>query len=404
MERKESDIRKSLSWRKMILPLLLGLGAASYLLISSLGEERFFKVAEGEGTHVWQDSPDKDGQFNGVVDATISEEFIGQPGGNYVFESVHNMILKIDWNATVFFFLFLALCTVAIRDLGYMYRIRILTDKFFSWKEAFQVIMLWEFSSALTPSVVGGSGVAIFIMNREGLSLGKSTATMFVTALMDELFYIIMVPAVFLVAGSVQLFPETIFGIEGFWVKGIFWLGYGFLCFLTIMITLSLFFFPEEFKRFLIRIFSVKFLRRWIRHVVQLGNDVIISSKELRNEKFSFWAKAFGSTFLSWTARFFTLNFVIMAFMGGIDQLFVYGRQLIMWVYLLVGVTPGSAGIAEIALAGFFENVVISAQYVALIAIIWRFMTYFPYLFIGAAVLPRWLSRTALKQAKLKAV
>ena len=91
-----------------------------------------------------------------------------------------------------------------------------------------------------------------------------------------------------------------------------------------------------------------------------------------------------------------------MAFMGNIDQLFVYGRQLIMWVYMLVSPTPGSAGIAEIALAGFFENIVISAQYVALVAIIWRFLTYFPYLFIGAAVLPKWLARTSLKQAKLK--
>ncbi len=383
----------------MILPLVLGLSAASYLLISSLGEERYFKVNEGEGEYSWTDSNN-----NGVVDATLPEEFIPSENGDYVFKTVQYMISEIDWNSTVFFFLFLALCTVAIRDLGYMYRIRVLTDKFFNWKEAFQVIMLWEFSSALTPSVVGGSGVAIFIMNREGLSLGKSTSTMFVTALMDELFYIIMVPIVFLIAGNVQLFPESIFGIQGFWVKGVFWLGYGFLCLLTVIITLSLFLFPQGFKKILIRIFSIKILRRWIRHVVQLGNDVIISSEELKNKSFSFWLKAFGSTFFSWTARFFTLNFVIMAFMGSIDQLFVYGRQLIMWVYLLVGVTPGSAGIAEIALAGFFEDLVISAQYVALVAIIWRFMTYFPYLFIGAAVLPRWLARTSLKQAELKSI
>ncbi|MFK7755776.1 MAG: YbhN family protein [Flavobacteriales bacterium] len=404
MERKESDIRKTLSWKKMILPLLLGLGAASYLLISSLGEQRYFKVDTGTGTHIWVDSEDAKGETNGVIEASNPDEFQQQVGGDYIFTTVQEMILQIDWNGYVFLMLFFALCTVALRDLGYMYRIRVLTDKFFTWKESFQVIMLWEFSSALTPSVVGGSGVAIFIMNREGLSLGKSTATMFVTALTDELFYIIMVPLVFVLAGSTQLFPETIFGIEGFWVKGIFWLGYGFLCTLTVIIAFSLFFNPNGFKRLLIRIFSIRILRRWIKPVVQLGNDIIISSEELKTKKVGFWAKAFGSAFVSWTARFFTLNFVIMAFMGNIDQLFVYGRQLIMWVYLLVGVTPGSAGIAEIALAGFFEDIVISAQYVALVAIIWRFLTYFPYLFIGAAILPRWLSRTALKQAELKSL
>tara|TARA_B100000767_G_scaffold25521_1_gene22412 strand:- start:7406 stop:8605 length:1200 start_codon:yes stop_codon:yes gene_type:complete len=397
MERKEADIRKSLSWRKMILPLVLGLSAAMYLLISSLGEQRFFKVTQGEGKYEWHDSND-----NGVVDTTVPAEFVVTESGDYVFDSVQSMILQIDWNSSVFFCLFLALFTAFLRDFGYMYRIRVLTDKFFSWKEAFQVIMLWEFSSALTPSVVGGSGVAIFIMNREGLSLGKSTATMFVTALMDELFYIIMVPLVLLLAGGASLFPDSVFGYEGVYITNVFWLGYGFLCLLTLVITLSLFFFPQGFKQILINIFSWKPLRRWIRHVVRLGNDVIISSEELKRKKFSFWLKAFSSTIISWTARFLTLNFVIMAFMGNIDQLFVYGRQLIMWVYMLVSPTPGSAGIAEIALAGFFENIVISAQYVALVAIIWRFLTYFPYLFIGAAVLPKWLSRTSLKQAKLK--
>ncbi|MGK0209658.1 MAG: Fe2+ transport system protein B, partial [Patescibacteria group bacterium] len=166
MERKEADIRKSLSWRKMILPLVLGLSAAMYLLVSSLGEQRFFKVTQGEGEYEWQDSNN-----NGVVDTIVPAEFVDSESGDYVFDSVQSMILQIDWNSSVFFCLFLALFTVFLRDFGYMYRIRVLTDKFFSWKEAFQVIMLWEFSSALTPSVVGGSGVAIFIINIEVLYL-----------------------------------------------------------------------------------------------------------------------------------------------------------------------------------------------------------------------------------------
>ena len=393
----------------MIIPLVLGLGAATYLFVNSLNQERYFKVESGTGTHIWVDSPDKDGKKNGVIDSEIHEDFEAQKGGDFVYAKVSDKMSEIRWTSSVFFFLFLAFLTVLVRDLGYMYRIRVLTDKFFSWKESFQVIMLWELSSALTPSVVGGSGVAVFIMNREGLSLGKSTATMFVTALMDELFYIIMVPLVFLVAGSAGLWPDSIFGMEGDKIKWIFWAGYLFLCSLTIIIVLSLFFFPEGFKKLLTRIFSIKYLRRWIRHVVQLGNDIIISSAELKGKATSFWLRAAGSTFFSWTARFFTLNFVIMAFMCSwnnmncLDHLYVYGRQLIMWIYVLIGITPGSSGIAEIALAAFFEDTVITAQYVAIVAIIWRALTYFPYLFIGSAVLPKWLTRTALKKAELKA-
>ena len=49
--------------------------------------------------------------------------------------------------------------------------------------------MLWEFSSAVTPGIVGGTGVALYILNKEGLSVGKSTSTVMLTALFDQLFY-----------------------------------------------------------------------------------------------------------------------------------------------------------------------------------------------------------------------
>ena len=71
-----------------------------------------------------------------------------------------------------------------------MFRIRLLTDNKIKWRNSFDVIMLWEFASALTPSVVGGSAVALFIVNKEIKNIGKATAIVMITALLDELFYI----------------------------------------------------------------------------------------------------------------------------------------------------------------------------------------------------------------------
>lgn len=73
--------------------------------------------------------------------------------------------LNWTWNAAFYFFC--SLLMLVLRDVGYIYRIRLLTDKALNWRKSFQVIMLWEFASSVTPSVVGGSAFAIFILAKK---------------------------------------------------------------------------------------------------------------------------------------------------------------------------------------------------------------------------------------------
>ncbi|MEE1323919.1 MAG: lysylphosphatidylglycerol synthase domain-containing protein, partial [Bacteroidales bacterium] len=84
--------------------------------------------------------------------------------------AITDILINWTWASTLF--LFLALCFGVMRDLMYMYRIRLLSDKQLTWKQSFQVIMLWEFGSAITPSVVGGSALAFFIVSLEGIPVG----------------------------------------------------------------------------------------------------------------------------------------------------------------------------------------------------------------------------------------
>src|SRR5690606_7897917 len=109
-----------------------------------------------------------------------------------------DILKSIDWTVQSFFWLLAAFAMMGVRDFGYMLRIRTLTDKQLSWKQSFYVIMIWEFASALTPGVVGGSAVAMFILNKEKISMGRSTAIVVITALMDNLFFILIVPLLLL--------------------------------------------------------------------------------------------------------------------------------------------------------------------------------------------------------------
>lgn len=95
---------------------------------------------------------------------------------------------------------------MAIRDLAYIYRLIVLTEGALTWRQAFNIIMLWEFSSAISPSVVGGTGPAIFFLYKEGLSGGRSTAVVLTAIFLDEMFFILTVPLVYAIYGS-NIFP-----------------------------------------------------------------------------------------------------------------------------------------------------------------------------------------------------
>ncbi len=354
MARKKSPVRQLLSPRRIFIPIGLGVLVAGYLLY------REFDL---------------------------------------------NAFASLDWGWISAFWIFMSLIAVATRDLGYMYRLRVLTEKDISWRNSFDVIMLWEFASAISPSVVGGSGVAIFIVNKEGIKLGRSTAVVMVTAFLDELFYILMVPIVLIIVGTTTLFPkeaaEYVGGTLG--AEIIFYVGYGFILMLTTIILLGIFFFPNGLKRILVMFTFIPFLRKWRRQATETGNEIITTSKELKGKNWKFWARAFGATFFSWTARFWVVNCLIMAIASipFSEHLLVYARQLVMWVIMLISPTPGGAGIAEIAFKGFLAQF-IPFGVAGTLALLWRIFTYYPYLFIGAIILPRWIRKVYLKRPLIR--
>ncbi|MBK8499964.1 MAG: flippase-like domain-containing protein [Flavobacteriales bacterium] len=386
----EKDIRSTFRLRRVMIPVVIGLLAAGWLLWHDLGEPRFERVTDGSGDHNWVDA-----NANGIVDVGDAAEFKEAIAGDYRRMTARETLASISWTWKSTGFVLLALLVTAFRDLGYIYRIRVLSDGHLGWRQSFNVTFLWEFASALTPSVVGGSGIAMFIIGREGIALGRATAIVLVTALMDELFYVLMVPIVFLAVGMSDLFPALL--DKAFWglpIKTIFWIGYGFILLLVAIIFYSVFFRPRAFKFLLLRLFKLPFLRRWRPQVIKVGDDIAITSVELMGKRKRFWAKAFGATCFSWASRFLVINFIAAAFFTVNDHLLLYARQLIMWVILLISPTPGGSGIAEVAFAGFFRDLLPAVGYIGAIAIIWRVLSYYLYLFMGTVILPRWLRRT----------
>jgi uncharacterized protein (TIRG00374 family) len=376
------------SFKRLLVPLLLGLSVSAYLLYQNFQEVLYVQVEDLKGNYTWQDT-----NQNQIQEKT---EFIFTPQkGNFIQQNVWELVQQIEWGWSAVWGFFMAFVCVVVRDFAYMLRLKILSKNFLTWKQCFNCIMLWETASAITPSVVGGSGIAMFILKKEGIPLGKSTAIVMITALLDELFFIILVPLVILILGSKVVFPDYLeFSILGnqLDIFTVFVIGYLFILILTLFISLGIFILPIKLKKFLFYVFSNRFLKKWRADVIVIGNDIIAASKEFKNQHFTFWLKTFGVTCFSWLARYLTANFVISAFVNVNDHFIILARQLVMWVIMLISPTPGGAGIAELLFVSLLKDA--SIHHLAIIAaIIWRLFTYYPYLLIGSIIFPKWIAK-----------
>ena len=316
----------------------------------------------------------------------------------YLFKDDFAQAKGFTWTGTTTIALCAALLMVFIRDAAYILRLKILSSGELSWRGSFNAVMLWEFASALTPTVIGGSAFAVLILKREGLNLGRSVATVLVTALMDELFYVIAVPTTLLFVSLESFFPgET----ENLWfdsgVQTLFFSGYTLTCLVSIIVVSALFVSPKGTGKAVSLIFRLPYLNKWRYKVDRLTKDWELASENLKGKSMAFWCGAFGSTLASWTARFFTLNAILIAFMEVVPHGEIVAKQLAMWIVMLLSPTPGASGIAEVAFPTFIGTAItpmVSMASLGVVVLVWRILTYFIYLIIGAILVPNWLANT----------
>jgi len=315
-------------------------------------------------------------------------------------------ILNFTWQSL--FWIFVAWLFMIGRDLGYMIRIRILTDNKLTWLQAFRVIMLWEFTTAITPSTVGGTAIAVIFLNKEKISVGKSTAVVLATSFLDELYFVVMLPLLLIIIGHKALFVTSLQGTGLAFLNHLMMLtaiGYAIILTWVILVGYGLFFNPHVIKKLIIGIFRLPILKRWHNSAVKAGNDIVESSYELRKKSKMFWIKATAATFLSWTSRYWVVNAIILAFFTINEHFLVFARQLTTRIMMMISPSPGGSGFAELILSRYISDIIpvdiaIAGSVALAIAIIWRVISYYPYLIIGAFIAPGWIEKNFIKHKK----
>ena len=290
--------------------------------------------------------------------------------------------------------IFLAILVFLARFAGYIFRIKTITKNELTWKSSLYVIILWEFASAVTPSVVGGTAVAVFILWKEGIRPGKALGFVLLTAIFDNLFFVLAAPLT-LILGMQHVFP-AVSESSSFIASSMhfmFFLSYGLISLYTFIMIFALLINPRLFKWVLIKITSTKLLKKWRYAAYKRGTEMILASEQLKGMGRKFWVYLSLSTIFIWSSRYLLLNFLMVAFanISFSEHVVIFGKQIILWVVMLISPTPGSSGTAEYFFPMFFQENL--GDYTLIVNLLWRLFTYYPYLLLGAIFLPRWIKR-----------
>jgi hypothetical protein len=334
---------------------------------------------------------------------------------------------KIEFSSHVFMWIGMAAFFMCFRHFCYMVRLRIITNGFFTWKKCFELVMMWEFSSAVTPTSVGGAAVAMFAIAQEKLAAGKTAMIVLYTVIVDTFSFLSALVVFFFIFGPLMIQPgsdtvahllnDSRWGIA-FVLAYSLMLVYGGIFFYGVLID------AKKLENLLLWLCKIPFLKRYREKAIKVTDDMDLASAELRAQKWSFHIGTYVSTMFAWASRFMVLNCLIIAFVayspnpeiqeyydnfmhGELhfsafwEQLFIYARQQAMYVIMAVMPSPGGAGVAEYAFETFhFDYIPTEATGIAaagtlmvIMATIWRTFTYYVYLLVGAIVVPNWVAK-----------
>ncbi|MDD5862014.1 MAG: lysylphosphatidylglycerol synthase transmembrane domain-containing protein [Prevotellaceae bacterium] len=281
---------------------------------------------------------------------------------------------------------------VVVAFMGYVFqnlfmaeRTRLLVDGELNFWKSLRVFILCEFTSAVTPSAVGGSGLAFIYLNQEGVNMGKSTFTMFAALFADELFLGLTSLALYLFVPA-----NTLFGIPGdvnSSIHYIFLFSTVIVCAWTLTLFVLIFHHPEYFGKVFKRVCTLRWLRRFYGKARRYGNDLTVASAVARRHNFFYWLKIMGTTTMAWLSRFGIVVAILWAFDAHGNYLIGLARQWVIWMIAIISPTPGGSGVAELMFRNYYSDFISNTSVVILAAMIWRFIFYYTYLLLGTVMI-----------------
>lgn len=261
-------------------------------------------------------------------------------------------------------------------------KIRYLADNELSWMGAFRVVLTWDFASAITPSTIGGAPVATYAMTRENISFGKSGAVMLYSVLLDQLFYVMIIPALIVLGFYFEVVPE-----EAGWIgDSAMFLVYTLILAYAFVLAYGLIVNPESLKRVARIVFRFPLLRKLAPKVESELDNLVSFSKILSQKPKSYLLKAFAVSTLAWLAKVSIPTIVVLSFLPA-DEFLSVLRSFAMTFAGFFMPTPGGSGGMEGLFVLFQGPLFDRTIFIGISVFMWRLFTYYQNIGFGMLVM-----------------
>lgn len=276
------------------------------------------------------------------------------------------------------------------RELGMAWRFNVLTDGKLSMGKSLYTTFLCEFTSAITPSSVGGSALSMIFMNREGISLGRATTYTLIILMLDNLFFTLVVPVLLLFYSPAAIFDFGQKGLER-GMETVFWCAYGAMAAFALVLATGVLVAPSVIGKLAQGIGRLRLFKKWQKKLDDFSQNLQVASVEVKSRNIGWWLRAFIATALSWTGRFMVVNAIFYAVLPSTPQATVFVRQIVVWALLMFTPTPGGSGLSEWLFDKYYADIIPQAPLVMIIALLWRIFSYYVYLIVGVILIPSFI-------------
>lgn len=289
--------------------------------------------------------------------------------------------------------LFIALIVSFLRVWFVAAKIRYLAERKLGWMQSFRVVLAWDFTSAVTPSTIGGAPLATYAMSKEGLSLGQSTAIILYSVLLDQLWFALSIPILLIAGIYYEVVPENI-GMVG---DVSMFLIYAGLLIYAALLAYGVLKNPAALKKVVNFVFRLPFLRRWKEPMAREAERLEEYSHELRKKPPSFLIKTFLLSSMSWVCRIALPTIVILSLLPAPEILSLL-RSLAMNLAFLIMPTPGGSGGVE-GLFAIFQGPLIDREvFIGLSVFVWRIISYYISIGLGMMAMTWYINRSVVEK------
>lgn len=251
-------------------------------------------------------------------------------------------------------------------------KIKFLSGGVIGWMASFRVMLSWDFTSAVTPSTIGGAPMATYAMTKEGLKLGEATAIILYSVLLDQIYFAIAIPILLISGIYYEVVPANIglIGEASMILLYVILLSYAGLLAYGVLVN------PSAIKKVIKSIFKLPFLRKFQSKINAEAENLEGYAHRLRKKPPSFLLKAFFFSTMSWLARVALPTIVILSLLPAQEVLSVL-RSLAMNLAFLVVPTPGGSGGVEGLFVLFQGPLITRDSFIGLALFLWRIISYY---------------------------